>query len=82
MSGLGDAWLDSLDANLHAVVSEEVERRLLLYALRRCDNNQVHAAQLLGISRSMLRDRLQRYKRTSDHASERAASERAGHALE
>lgn len=65
LSGLDDAWLNTLDGNLHAIVSGEVERRLLFYTLRRCDNNQVHAAQLLGISRSMLRDRLKRYERVS-----------------
>ena len=68
-AGLDDAWLDSQDANLHAVVSDEVERRLVLYALRRCGNNQVHTAELLGISRSMLRSRLQRYQRADDEAS-------------
>ncbi|MSS72513.1 MAG: hypothetical protein EXS64_13620 [Candidatus Latescibacteria bacterium] len=65
LSGLNDAWLEGLDGNLHAIVSGEVERRLLFYALGRCDNNYVHAAQLLGISRSMLRDRLKRYERVS-----------------
>jgi DNA-binding NtrC family response regulator len=63
LSELDDAWLDTLGGNLHTVVSSETERRLILYALERCDNNQVHTAELLGISRSMLRDRLKRYKR-------------------
>ncbi len=71
-SDLDDAWLDALDANLHAVVASEVERRLILYTLRRCVNNQVHASQLLGISRSMLRDRLNRYQRESGDRDEAA----------
>lgn len=67
LSELDDAWLDTLDENLHPIVTTEMERRLLLYTLRRCDNNQVHAAQLLGISRSMLRSRLARYERATSN---------------
>jgi two-component system nitrogen regulation response regulator GlnG len=62
---LDDAWLSTLGENLHTIVMAEMEQRILLYALRRCDDNQVHAAELLGISRSMLRDRLRRYERTA-----------------
>lgn len=69
LSGLDDAWLDTLNENLHAVVSSEVEKRLLFYTLQRCNNNQVHTAQLLGISRSTLRERLSRYQRTTDQES-------------
>ena len=64
LSELDDAWLDTIDENLHATATTEMERRLVMYALKRCGDNQVHAAQLLGISRSMLRDRLKRYKRS------------------
>lgn len=51
LSGLDGPWLNSRDANVHAVVSDEVERRLVLYALRRCNDNQAHAAELLGPDR-------------------------------
>jgi two-component system nitrogen regulation response regulator GlnG len=61
--------LNALDADLHAAVSGEVERRLLDYALRRCGGNQVQAARLLGVSRSMLRDRMRRYGIESGEAS-------------
>lgn len=67
LSELDDAWLDSLDENLHSIVTNEMERRLIFYTLRRCNDNQVHAAQLLGISRSMLRSRLARYKRATNN---------------
>jgi DNA-binding NtrC family response regulator len=53
--------LDGLAAQLHAAVFAEAERKLLAYALRRCGGNQVHTAQLLGISRSMLRKRIEHY---------------------
>jgi DNA-binding NtrC family response regulator len=66
LSGLDDAWLDTLEGNLHAIVSSEMERRLILCIVNQCDNNQVHAAERLGISRSMLRGRLKRYERTLD----------------
>jgi len=66
LSGLDDAWLDALEGNLHAIASSEIERRLIFYILNQCDNNQVHAAERLGISRSMLRKRLKRYERASD----------------
>ncbi len=61
LAALDLARLNALDKDLHAAVSEEVERRLLDYALRRCGGNQVQAARLLGVSRSMLRDRMRRY---------------------
>lgn len=54
--------LDACDANLYDMVMLEVERRLLTYALKRTDGNQVKAAQLLGISRTRLRERIERYK--------------------
>ena len=61
LAALDLARLNALDGDLHATVFEEVERRLLDYALRRCEGNQVQAARLLGVSRSMLRDRMRRY---------------------
>ncbi|MEX1228369.1 MAG: sigma-54 dependent transcriptional regulator [Marinobacter sp.] len=40
----------------------DIERLVVTEAYRQCDGNQVHAAHLLGITRSMLRVRLKRYK--------------------
>jgi DNA-binding NtrC family response regulator len=53
--------LDAYDSNLFDVVIPEVERRLITYALRRTNGNQVKAAQLLGISRMTLHERIERY---------------------
>ena len=39
---------------------EDIEMMVIREALRRCDDNQVHAAELLGISRFTLRRRLAR----------------------
>lgn len=52
--------LDGRDTDLYESVMPEVERRLILYALRRTGGNQVKAAQLLGISRMTLRYKMQR----------------------
>jgi DNA-binding protein Fis len=35
---------------------------MILLALRQCDNNQVRAAQRLGIPRTTLRDKMAKYK--------------------
>ncbi|HOO16370.1 MAG: sigma-54-dependent Fis family transcriptional regulator [Phycisphaerae bacterium] len=40
----------------------DIERRMILLALRQCDNNQVRAAQRLGIPRTTLRDKMAKYK--------------------
>ncbi|MEO1369897.1 MAG: sigma-54 dependent transcriptional regulator, partial [Acidobacteriota bacterium] len=39
---------------------EELEHKAIAEALRRCNDNQVHAAKLLGISRQKLRRRMER----------------------
>jgi len=46
--------LDSLDI-------EELESKAIQEALRRCQNNQVQASKLLGISRQSLRRRMERF---------------------
>lgn len=53
--------LDGMPRDLYRHVIEDVERHLLEYALRRTQGNQVHAGKILGISRSCLRERMQRY---------------------
>jgi DNA-binding NtrC family response regulator len=39
-----------------------VERELVIQALKETDNNQVHAAKLLGITRATLRKRIEKFK--------------------
>ncbi len=39
----------------------DIERRLILLALRQCNGNQARAAQRLGIPRTTLRDKMARY---------------------
>jgi two-component system response regulator AtoC len=47
--------------NVHANIIELVEETLILNALKRCGNNQVKAAKMLGISRNTLRHRIKKY---------------------
>jgi aliphatic sulfonates family ABC transporter substrate-binding protein len=58
-----DASLESSFASLfeqeHPNLFEHVTERLVLAAYRHCERNQVHTARLLGISRNVLRARLQ-----------------------
>lgn len=49
----------------HANIIEMVEELLILKALEACDNNQVQAARMLGISRNTLRHRLKRHREKS-----------------
>lgn len=39
----------------------DIERRMILLALRQCDHNQARAAQKLGIPRTTLRDKMAKY---------------------
>jgi transcriptional regulator with PAS, ATPase and Fis domain len=54
--------LDILNDGIFDLVISELEKRVIRYALDRVDNNQVHAANLLGISRNMVRDRIKKYR--------------------
>ncbi len=44
------------------IVLEEVERQLIMSALRRADGNKSKAARLLGLTRDTLRYRLDKYE--------------------
>jgi DNA-binding NtrC family response regulator len=46
---------------LYETAVSELERDLIVAVLKKVGGNQVRAAQLLGISRMMLHDRMQRY---------------------
>ena len=59
------AQLDGLDATgLHAMVLAEVEKPLFEATLQHSGYNQTKAAQILGISRSTLRKKLELYNLT------------------
>ncbi|MFW5926597.1 MAG: helix-turn-helix domain-containing protein [Wenzhouxiangella sp.] len=48
--------------NLHRIIMSEVERPLIRTVLDHTDGNQSRAAEILGITRTTLRNRLKRYK--------------------
>jgi len=48
-------------ANLNETLAD-IERRMILLALRQTENNQVKAAQRLGIPRTTLRDKMAKYQ--------------------
>ncbi|HEY2146306.1 MAG TPA: sigma-54 dependent transcriptional regulator, partial [Pirellulales bacterium] len=59
---LVQSYLDSARSDRpHADLLERVERALIDEALRRCEGNQTHAAQLLGLARPTLHAKLQKY---------------------
>lgn len=59
------AQLDGVDATgLHAMVLAEVEKPLFEATLQHSGYNQTKAAQILGISRSTLRKKLELYDLT------------------
>jgi DNA-binding NtrC family response regulator len=49
------------EGKLYETLTSELERKLVVAALRQVRGNQVLAARLLGISRVMLHDRIKRY---------------------
>ena len=53
---LGDSGRLSLNETV-----ADIERRMILLALRQCENNQARAAQRLGIPRTTLRDKMAKY---------------------
>ena len=53
---LGDGGRLSLNETV-----ADIERRMILLALRQCDNNQARAAQNLGVPRTTLRDKMAKY---------------------
>lgn len=46
---------------LYDLLLREVERPLLIKALRHCRGNQTHAARLLGLSRATLRKKMRQH---------------------
>lgn len=60
-----DRLVASADGKIHAILTDALEQALVEAALAATDNNQVRAAQLLGISRNTLRDRMRRFDLTA-----------------
>lgn len=48
--------------DMHTSLIDMVEEALVMQALEKCDQNQVHTARLLGISRNTLRHRIKKYR--------------------
>jgi two-component system nitrogen regulation response regulator GlnG len=53
--------LEQYHGKLYETAMSELERELIIAALQKSGGNQVRAAQLLGISRVMLHDRIDKY---------------------
>ena len=49
------------NGQIYAHIQEAVEKALIEFTLQHLHNNQVKAADALGISRNTLRDRIDRY---------------------
>jgi DNA-binding NtrC family response regulator len=52
---------DGYEGKLYDVLTAELELKLIIATLKWVRGNRVHAARLLGISRDMLHDRIQKY---------------------
>jgi len=74
VQGVVNQYLDDMGStppdNLYQVILAEVERPLIRTVLDHTGGNQSRAAEILGITRATLRNRIQRYKLNgqSDHS--------------
>jgi Fis family transcriptional regulator, factor for inversion stimulation protein len=66
VQGVVNQYLDDMGStppdNLYQVIMAEVERPLIRAVLNHTGGNQSRAAEILGITRATLRNRIQRYK--------------------
>ncbi len=64
--GVVEQYLDDMGStppdNLYQVILSEVERPLIRTVLEHTQGNQSRAAEILGITRATLRNRIQRYE--------------------
>jgi DNA-binding NtrC family response regulator len=54
--------LQMAGTHTRANLIDMVEKSLIIHALQKCGNNQVHTARLLGVSRNTLRHRIKKYQ--------------------
>jgi DNA-binding NtrC family response regulator len=53
--------IQDLQGEVYKSVIEQVEKDLIEWAMKKTEGNQVQAAKLLGISRVMLHERIEKY---------------------
>jgi len=47
--------------DVYEMVIQQVEKPMIEYVLQQADNNQTHAANILGINRNTLKKKMQKY---------------------
>ncbi|MEA1990011.1 MAG: helix-turn-helix domain-containing protein [Pseudomonadota bacterium] len=60
-----DAYFNTLEdqqaSDVYEMVLQQVEKPLIEFVLQQTDNNQTHAATILGINRNTLKKKMQKY---------------------
>ena len=52
---------DQQASDVYEMVLQQVEKPLIEFVLQQADNNQTHAANVLGINRNTLKKKMQKY---------------------
>lgn len=58
---ISESEIEKYKGSLYEKIMEEAEKNLILQVLQNTGGNQVQATKILGISRTMLRDRIEKY---------------------
>jgi len=60
-----DAYFNTLEdqqaSDVYEMVLQQIEKPLIEFVLQQTDNNQTHAANVLGINRNTLKKKMQKY---------------------
>jgi len=60
-----EAYFNTLEeqqaSDVYEMVLQQVEKPLIEFVLQQADNNQTHAANVLGINRNTLKKKMQKY---------------------
>lgn len=61
-----EAYFETLEeqkpSELYELVLQQVEKPLIEFVLQQTNNNQTHAANMLGMNRNTLKKKMQKYK--------------------